>query len=142
MTVEAWVYPTSTSGWNTVVMKEQPNQFTYVLYANGNPRRSYGIIFSNGAERETGGGGRIALNTWTHLATTYDGQTIRLYKNGTLVSSTNYQGSIVTSDQPLVIGGNSVWWNEYFRGVIDEVRVYSRPLSGEEITADMSIPIE
>jgi hypothetical protein len=59
MAAEAWVYSTSTSGRNTVVMKEQPNRFTYVLYANGNPRRPYGIIYSNGAEREIGGGGRI-----------------------------------------------------------------------------------
>jgi hypothetical protein len=42
----------------------------------------------------------------------------------------------------LAIGGNSVWWDEYFRGIIDEVRIYDRALSAQEIEADMVTPIE
>jgi len=40
----------------------------------------------------------------------------------------------------LRIGGNSVS-GEYFRGVIDEVRIYNRALAASEIQTDMSTPI-
>ena len=40
----------------------------------------------------------------------------------------------------LGIGGNAVW-GEYFKGLIDEVRVYNRALSAGEIQTDMVTPI-
>jgi hypothetical protein len=50
-------------------------------------------------------------------------------------------GALVTSDGPLRIGGNRVW-GEYFEGLIDDVRVYSRALTAAEILADMDTPVE
>jgi hypothetical protein len=40
----------------------------------------------------------------------------------------------------LRIGGNTIW-SEWFSGLIDEVRVYNRALTGAEIQADMSTPL-
>ena len=56
---------------------------------------------------------------------TYDGTTLRLYVNGTQVSSTATGGAIPASTGALRIGGNAIW-GEYFKGSIDEVRVYRR----------------
>ena len=61
------------------------------------------------------------------MAATYDGTTLRLYVNGTLVSPAAVAGSIVTSTGALRIGGNAIW-GEFFSGLIDEVRVYNRAL--------------
>ena len=44
------------------------------------------------------------------------------------------------SDDPLWIGGNRPY-GEFFHGVIDEVRVYSRALDADEIRADMARPL-
>ena len=41
----------------------------------------------------------------------------------------------------LRIGGNGTWSDEWFAGLIDEVRVYNRALSASEIQADMARPI-
>ena len=49
-------------------------------------------------------------------------------------------GSIVSSTQPLRIGGNQVW-GEYFAGLIDDVRVYNRALSAAQIQTDMNTPV-
>ncbi len=49
-------------------------------------------------------------------------------------------GTIVTSAGVLRIGGNSVW-GQYFRGRIDEVRIYNRPLGSTEIQQDMQSPV-
>jgi hypothetical protein len=80
------------------------------------------------------------VNTWTHLAATYDGAVLRLYVNGTLAGSLSRAGSIDASAGPLRIGGNSLW-GEWFNGRIDEVRVYNRALSQGEIQTDMNTPV-
>jgi hypothetical protein len=75
------------------------------------------------------------------VAATSDDTTLRLCVNGTLVSSGNIPGGmILSSNGVLRIGGNSIW-GEYFAGMIDEVRVYTRVLSAAEIVNDMNAPI-
>ena len=44
------------------------------------------------------------------------------------------------STSPLRLGGNSVW-GEFFKGRIDEVRIYNRALSATEIQTDMSTSV-
>ena len=82
----------------------------------------------------------LTLNSWTHLALSYDGTTLRLYVNGLQAAAQALTGPIATSTGSLRIGGNAVW-GEYFKGLIDEVRVYNRALSAGEIQVDMVTPI-
>jgi hypothetical protein len=82
----------------------------------------------------------VALNTWTHLAGTFDGTTLRLYVNGTEVGTRAVAGPMATSTGVLRMGGNGIW-GEFFAGRIDEVRVYNRALSVAEIQTDMNTPI-
>src|SRR5436305_8828068 len=65
---------------------------------------------------------------------------LRLYVNGSLAASTLAIGQIKSSNGVLHIGGNSVW-REWFQGLIDEVRVYNRPLSAAELQTDMATPV-
>ncbi|MEN6536532.1 MAG: Ig-like domain-containing protein, partial [Bryobacteraceae bacterium] len=130
-TVSAWVNPSSLSGCHSVAMKT----FTYgfeicdgsVLAGVGNGGTWSGIAKAS-----------ATVNTWQHITQTYDGSTVRLYMNGTLVASA--AGALTNSDQDLRIGA---WTDtsEFFKGVIDEVRIYSRALTAEEIQADMNNPI-
>lgn len=80
---------------------------------------------------------QLPLNTWTHLAATFDGATLRLYRNGTQVATRAASGTIITSSNPLRIGGNTVW-GEYFNGRIDEIRIYNRVLAQSEFQTDMN----
>src|SRR5207248_10159623 len=83
----------------------------------------------------------IPMNTWTHLATTYDGTNQRFYVNGVLVKTVVNAGAIVQSNGALRIGGNNSSFYEFFNGLIDEVRVYNRALSAAEIATDMNTAI-
>ena len=65
---------------------------------------------------------------------------MRLYVNGSQVSSRAVSGSIVTTTGALRIGGNNIW-GEWFAGSIDEVRIYNRALSAAEIVSDRDTPI-
>jgi hypothetical protein len=142
VTIEAWVFPTtSPTNWKTIILKEQPNDFTYALYG-GSPSGtlpSAWIYISS--EENVQGSSSLPLNTWSHLAATYDGVTLKLYVMGTQVGSRALTGSIVTSGGPVRIGGNSIWTNEFYKGMIDEVRIYNRALPPSEIQTDMNSPI-
>jgi hypothetical protein len=87
-----------------------------------------------------GGQMAIPVRTWSHVAVTYDGDTMRLYVNGLRVSSSSVSGQLQRSGLPVWIGGNHPY-GEHFRGLIDEVRVYRRSLSQPQISADMAAPI-
>jgi hypothetical protein len=136
MTLEAWVMPTTVTGYRTVMMKEVPGDLSYALYAGdtGGRPNAWGRV----GTKSTGvaGASGLPLNAWSHVAATYDGAVIALYVNGTQVASKAMSGALATSASPFHIGGNTVW-GEYFAGLIDEVRVYNRPLTGGEIQADM-----
>jgi hypothetical protein len=82
----------------------------------------------------------LPLNTWTHLAGTYDGTTMLFYVNGIQVNSVAQTGAIATSTSPLFIGGDSIS-GQYWTGLIDEVRVYNRALSASAIQTDMNNPV-
>jgi concanavalin A-like lectin/glucanase superfamily protein len=139
MTLEAWVRPSALTAWRTILMKEQTAGLVYGLYANSDTNRPSAHIHLN-VERDVRGTAALALNTWTHVAATFDGAVLRFYVNGVQVSTGNYSGSMAASTGSLRIGGNSVW-GEWFGGLIDEVRVYRRALTATEVTADMNAPV-
>ena len=139
MTVEAWVYPTSVSGWEPVIYKY--NDLFYLLGASSvatGPATGVGDTGTSGDIISSGSS--LSANTWTHLAGTYNGATTKLYVNGVLVASSSHTGSIASSTYPLTIGGNTVDGN-YFTGLIDEVRVYNQALSAAQIVTDMNTAI-
>jgi len=140
MTLEAWANPSALgTTWRTLILKEKPAGMAYALYANNNTGKPNGQVDVGGEQNAIGTSG-VPLNAWSHLAVTYDGTALKLYVNGTLVSTTLVVGQINLSNGALRIGGNTIW-NEWFKGLIDEVRIYSRPLSATEIQTDMSTPV-
>ncbi|MEM2566488.1 MAG: phospholipase D-like domain-containing protein [Candidatus Nitrosocaldus sp.] len=72
---------------------------------------------------------------WHYAVVTYDGSVLRLYVDGSLVSSLNTNGAVpdYNWNTPLTIGKNSLDNSRYFIGDIDEVRVYNRALTAQEV---------
>lgn len=136
MTLSAWVYPTAVmNGWKSLITKERTGGLAYALHANSNTNKPNSTLFIGSANRPLNAGSRLPTNQWTHLATTFDGSTHRLYVNGVQVGSRAQSGLIATSVNPLQIGGSTVVSGRQFTGLIDEVRIYNGPISQAEIIA-------
>ena len=142
MTLAAWVYPTATmSSWQAVILKEETSSGVYYLYANSDTNQPAGIVeTSNNGELVISGKSQLPVNTWTHLAVTYDGQYQRLYVNGVEVAAQPQTGTMINSNGALRIGGTSIW-KEFFKGRIDEIRLYNRALIAKDITTDMNTAV-
>ena len=139
MTLEAWVRPTSVmSGWKAIMQKEPD-----IYFLNGNTAANHvGIGGTFGGECCTvlQSPSGLAVNQWAHVAGTYDGTTLRLYVNGTQVSSQAVTGAVQVNGLPLRIGGNT-YGSEFFPGLIDNLRIYNRALSAAEVQQDMATPV-
>jgi hypothetical protein len=141
VTVEAWVYPRAynnsagmighivsrcnTAGGHVCVLAFHDTNGT--INYDVNPSTTYHSSVAT-----------IPLNTWTHLAMTYNGTNVCLYIDGTLDSSYAKAGSIQTTSTPLTIGCK--WYSPtyaYFNGSIDDVIIYNRALTQGQIFDDM-----
>lgn len=78
----------------------------------------------------------ISKNVWTHIAFVYNGISAKLYLNGVEIDSIEgTTGSILGGEEHSI--GDSHWGieesNRPFNGLIDDVRIYERALSSDEI---------
>jgi hypothetical protein len=137
MTVEGWVNPTALAGaWRALAVKETATGLAWALYPAGDGGFPSAHAFTS-TEQWARGTAVLPLNTWSHVATTHDGTTIRTYVNGVQVGTQAQTGALVTSTRPLRFGGDSVW-PEWFKGSLDEIRVYDRALTAAQIQGDMT----
>ena len=127
MTLEAWVKPQAGSGKRTILAKLGRGSNAYALNAATHGGGAGGVAGIGGAKKVTAPDD-LPLGKWTHIAVTYDGAALRLFFNGAQIGTTPVQGKMTTSGGPLRIGGNFIGGG-WFKGVIDEVRIYNRPLA-------------
>lgn len=76
----------------------------------------------------------ISASTWTHCIGTYDGTTLKLFVNGSLVNSTSVTATPGTDGSGFRVGRR---WDSgvYYSGLIDEVRFYNFALGTSDIAA-------
>lgn len=77
----------------------------------------------------------LEVGEWTHVAMTHDGTKDIIYLNGTLASEKEVSGALDPTTHPLGMGYDPIDNNFFFDGSLDEVQVYNRALSAEEIAA-------
>ena len=76
----------------------------------------------------------LEANTWYHLAATYDGSALNAYRDGVLITSTPVSGTPQDVTQELQLGSAGA---RYFGGTLDDVRLYKRALTVDEIQVVM-----
>ncbi len=137
LSVEAWIKPDATASYYGNVLTKASGSNGYGLEQYGGPGkiRFYVNGYSNAYVEAT-----IPVGQWSQVVGTYDGQFVRLYVNGKLSGSLAYSQAIDHSNQPLQIGGtpNS---GQSWKGGIDEVAVYDRALTANQVQEHYTHPI-
>ncbi len=139
-TLEAWVRPSTLSGWQTILIKETTSGCGYWLQTFGTNISSG---FSNGGCRDhTSSGPAVPLNQWSHVAAVFNdaANTYTLYLNGAAIQTVSETTAPVPNSQALVFGqsGCTSCGFERWRGLLDDVRIYGRALTTSEVQADMN----
>ena len=133
ISIAAWVNPDRTHA-SCVICK-------------GVTRRQYGLIFSDEGDSYTINDrlGETNLNVtcrfspkletgvWTHFVATWDGKTCKAYANGVLVGEGTAEGVFVANDAALYIGVDHPETSEYYKGAMDDIAIWNRALSAEEV---------
>ncbi|MBT3418119.1 MAG: DUF4983 domain-containing protein [Flavobacteriales bacterium] len=85
----------------------------------------------------------LDIGLWQHLAFTYDGSYIKLYKNGSMVDSSAANGTITNISQSFKIGSLDYQSSSFpMQGSTDEVRLWDAALSESTINSWMCDPVD
>jgi len=142
ITIETWVYLNSYFngfGYNNSAIVRKDGECSdrqYMLSASpyGTFRAHIGI--TNGNYYYVDSATTPQNQSWYHVAETYDGTNLSIYVNGVLDGTTPVGGQIITTTQPLCIGGSANGcWDYFVNGFIDEPAIYNRALTATEISA-------
>lgn len=139
MSACAWVYKEfSNNAWTPILSKR---------YSIPDPYNSYSMDGGDGIGqkwmvnvcRGTVGSQKSVFsktsrpyNQWEFVVMVYNGSSLKMYINGKEENSLNVSGNIGYSNMGFYIGKNTVY-DQFFKGKIDDVRLYNRALSSCEI---------
>ncbi|MBC7816850.1 MAG: LamG domain-containing protein [Planctomycetaceae bacterium] len=137
LTISVWVNPDNnapSSTWRGIMTKSTSGSWNNGFGLSRYPGSPDAHFFVNYYSAETAHA-KIPDDTWTHLAATYDEQTLTLYINGEKAASAipqgSYGGPIQYGPSPLLIGKGSDGYGWF--GKLDEVMLFNRVLSAQEI---------
>ena len=74
----------------------------------------------------------LNVSQWYNVGATYDGNNLKLYLNGNLVGTQAATGAIAADASLLTLGRNPIASGKYFKGKIDEVRVFNSALTASQ----------
>jgi hypothetical protein len=152
ITIAAWIKPSDLAAMNDprIVSKAQgggtsDHYWAMVLSGTGENNLEFRLRTDTGAptRRTSPEGNDMQADEWAHIAVTWDASDpfMRLYKNGEEIDSVSKSGTAVgvgpgvrvgVSNQSVSAGADSM--DRPFPGILDDVRVYERGLTAEDIT--------
>ncbi|CRI62969.1 exported hypothetical protein [Thiocapsa sp. KS1] len=147
-TLSAWIYPTSLTDRNPILVKQAAPE-RGLMWSAGTPdgtgRLAVEVYKNNDAtagKTELRSSVPLSVGVWQHVAVTYrfvaDGTSVlTLYINGTQVAKTSSAvGPVRANDRPLDLGRYT--WNTYqrfFNGRLDEIQIFNTALTATQIQA-------
>lgn len=128
--ISVWVKPDGNQAANAAIISDKyvTNKVNYTIYFAANNLDVRCSIYSSGW-KETADF-TLTDGVWTHIVFTYDGKTLRMYINGVEEQTHAWVGAPASDNSALFIGQR---WDGgvYFKGLIDEVRIYNVTISAQ-----------
>lgn len=89
--------------------------------------------------------GKLEADTWYHLTATYDGENLKAFKDSVLITTNSAPSGKPDAESASLKFGRHSAFTDYFRGTIDDVRIYSCALNEADVAALYSgedLPVE
>jgi RHS repeat-associated protein len=124
--ISTWIYPEAVTGGVTTPLVKVSGSYELAIDTTGNLYFSVAGLTPNKIN-----GPQLPINSWSLVQAVYDNTAhqLRLYINGYLVSSVNTTGSVYVTGQRFYLSPGVT----YFKGKMDEVRLYSKALTTGDI---------
>jgi len=119
------------SGYNMTVNSGIINYDNLQIQSGFNNGLAFGEGIINGAAMTPSVD--VYTTNWHHIVGTYDGNTAKLFIDGVLVDTIQVEFNLSISEQPLLFGNETHTLYRYFEGDIDDIGMWNRALSREEI---------
>jgi len=118
---------TDSSSSTQIALWAQRGDFSTPNVLQGNVRVSGGLVAVNHTA--------LTLNTWVHVALSYDGTTVRLYRDGVEVNTFTNTGSIGAGTYNFLAVPSTA------NGQVDDVRIFNAALTAAEVASFMGDPV-
>ena len=142
LTLTMWINPTAAGGnsvvlgkfWNTTMTAPY---YQYGLELVGGTTPNFQVGTTSGV-LSASMGSALALNQWSHLALVFNGSQVQYFVNGVLLTTAPLPATITARGNSLQVGAdNNI--SQFFNGSLDEVRIYNRALTAQEVQNDRTI---
>jgi len=142
--MSCWVYPGANTNHGGIIgFRNNTDADFYLLQLQNTNNIEARFRNSSGINYDIIAANTLDFNQWQHLAFTYDGSYIRLYKNGNIVDSTSANGTITQTTQSFNLGILDYQGSPFhLNGRLDEIRLWDVALSQNEIIGWMCTPID
>jgi hypothetical protein len=140
-TLSAWLYKedAGTGGWSVVLAKGDTssldNDSPYSLAHSIDGFYPLTRLTKNNSYVHVSASAGHGFQEWHLLTVTWDGESVRFYLNGDLADTQAWEGTLPNSSASLLIGCDPPGATEYFRGIMDELRIYDHALGSGDIKA-------
>ena len=132
--IAVWVYPLSYGEGNYGRIIDHYGSTGWELNIDGSDEpNSVSMWYSPNIRVLSAHENSVRLNRWTHIAYTVNSGTMTVYINGELSNSTTGVSAPQIQTGPVAIGKRSQAANRFFDGTIDELGIWNRAFSSEEI---------
>ncbi|MEK6888412.1 MAG: LamG domain-containing protein [Candidatus Aenigmatarchaeota archaeon] len=138
LSVSLWVKLNQLKNHNFLVAKGYDNSENYEIYVNSAGQVMGEWRFASGRATCVNSVDNLQTDVWYHIAVTYNNSVCKTYINSVLKNESFISGDILTNSRPIIIGAEETSAGGFIsarfaNGTIDEVVIYNRSLSSEEV---------
>jgi hypothetical protein len=132
MSVALWMQPAGVQASSAkLFIKQKSGQYPYSLQYDDTSQGLFATVYAS-TRYDTAPHIPDFPGEWAHVCFTYNGSVLILYKDGQEAARVNTSGQLQQNNLSLSIGCR-LDYDQNFNGIIDDVRLFNRELSSEEV---------
>jgi len=135
-TISTWI--NSNVNNRTIVSKGSGSGYEFIINGSGNLEMNW----QNFGTQSVTSTNSVPLNIWHHVAVIYNGSTAKIYIDGVEDGTANISASPVNNSNAFLIGASGNTPSNFFSGEMDELRVWNRALTVDQLRFIMNQEIE